>query len=1193
MQNPLRRPRGDSGPRRGNPPHRDVERGGPSGGDGDILSRGMRGHLVAMSGEFVGTIMFLYFAFGATQIANNIVPPTEASLDRLLFISLAFGFSLATTAWVFYRVSGGLFNPAVTLGLVLAGGLPPVRGALLFIPQMLGGMVAAGLVSCMFPGPLSVQTKLTGGTSIAQGLFIEMFLTAELVLTVLFLAAEKSKATYLAPVAIGLALFVAELTGVYYTGGSLNPARSFGPCVANRQFDGYHYIYVRQSPEQLYPGAVRVAKHVLTLWIGPFLGAAIAAGYYHFAKWNRYEEANPGQDAISEHEAASAKSQPFRSPLLKRPTGDENDEHLSKKFKSEPVAAGPRLVFKHPGISTLPRKPLLELDKPLAEANNAPSKGFYNVLWRKMTSKKNKTWEGDALLLIDSDGMAELHDRETGRSIGRVKCDQPLLPGSTLLMSGKDVEVDSVLSKAQYVEWKQTLGVKQHKDTLPPVPKKVIKSRSALAEDKRGQGNIKVSAEPILKSKKSPKDIPNGAATGQEKRDLFGHANAKTAAHREIALLPLPRHNPHAPDALVMKRPSDADVDVVVDPLLASKLREHQKEGVKFLYECVMGLRDHNGRGAILADEMGLGKTLQTITLLWTLLKQSPNGNGSAIKKALIICPASLINNWRKEFRKWLGLDRIGVLVADTKSRLSDFTHGKSYSIMIVSYEKLRNIQAELSKGQDIDLIIADEAHRLKTAKNKSAAAIKAFPTDRRIFLTGTPVQNDLSEFYFLVNSVNPGILGSIKAFTRDLEIPINRGRQPGASSEEVQRGEECKEELMQLTSPFILRRTANVLTKFLPAKTEYVLFCRPTEPQKALYHYLAATPTFRAAALGNSESALQLITLLKKACNSPSLLNAKANKQDVLNTNSNSAHLLADIPPHLLSNNAASTKLRVLDNLLHTIRTKTPEKVVLVSLYTSTLDLLGNLLSSMGHTFSRLDGSTPTGKRQGIIDDFNRSSAEQCFAFLLSAKTGGVGINLIGASRLVLFDVDWNPATDLQAMARIHRDGQKRSCFIYRFLMAGGIDEKIWQRQIVKLGLAGIMDQKEETSSFTREDLKDLFRLDESLSCQTHDLIRCSCEGRGSDFIDIDDFADIESFSSSPVLVEVNTKDRGQQAEATKAAAHAARDALMAYTHVDTSKFADEDYKDHKALIKDDVLIETLKDEGNTVSFVFSKMST
>ncbi|KAL9011367.1 MAG: hypothetical protein Q9173_003783 [Seirophora scorigena] len=191
MQNPLRRPRGNSAPQRGQPvfdPNRDAERGRSRGNsDEGIMSQGVRGHFVAMvatfssrvqysasadieqTGEFVGTVMFLYFAFGATQIANNVLPASEPSLDRLLYISLAFGFSLATTAWVFYRVSGGLFNPAVTLGLVLAGGLPWVRGLLLFVPQMLGGMVAAGLVSCMFPGPANIQTKLTSGTSIAQG----------------------------------------------------------------------------------------------------------------------------------------------------------------------------------------------------------------------------------------------------------------------------------------------------------------------------------------------------------------------------------------------------------------------------------------------------------------------------------------------------------------------------------------------------------------------------------------------------------------------------------------------------------------------------------------------------------------------------------------------------------------------------------------------------------------------------------------------------------------------------------------------------------------------------------------------------------------------------------------------------------------------------------------------------------------
>ncbi|KAF6232857.1 hypothetical protein HO173_008820 [Letharia columbiana] len=268
MQNPLRRPKGDPPP----PRDRDVERNKQD--NGAYLGKDVRGHLVAMSGEFVGTFMFLYFAFAATQIANTIDPNGSRTVDQLLFISLGFGFSLAVTAWVFYRISGGLFNPAVTLGMVITGTLPALRGALLFPAQMLGGIVAAALVRCMFPGPPAFTTTLTNGTSIAQGVFIEMFLTAELVFTVLMLAAEKSKATFIAPVGIGLALFVAELAGVYFTGGSLNPTRSFGPCVATAEFPGYHWIY----------------------WVGPFLGALISGGYYRFVKFNNYEEANPGQD---------------------------------------------------------------------------------------------------------------------------------------------------------------------------------------------------------------------------------------------------------------------------------------------------------------------------------------------------------------------------------------------------------------------------------------------------------------------------------------------------------------------------------------------------------------------------------------------------------------------------------------------------------------------------------------------------------------------------------------------------------------------------------------------------------------------------------------------------------------------------------------------------------------------------------
>ena len=188
-----------------------------------LLPRSFRGHFVAMCGEFAGTFLFLFFAFSGTQVANTQTQgqdPASQTISQapnpaqLLYISLSFGFSLAVNAWVFFRVSGALYNPVVTLAMCLVGALPYIRGGLLFISQILGAIASAGVVSALFPGPLNVKTSLGGGTSIVRGLFIEMFLTAQLVFTIFMLAAEKHKATYIAPIGIGLSLFIAELSGM-------------------------------------------------------------------------------------------------------------------------------------------------------------------------------------------------------------------------------------------------------------------------------------------------------------------------------------------------------------------------------------------------------------------------------------------------------------------------------------------------------------------------------------------------------------------------------------------------------------------------------------------------------------------------------------------------------------------------------------------------------------------------------------------------------------------------------------------------------------------------------------------------------------------------------------------------------------------------------------------------------------------
>lgn len=806
-------------------------------------------------------------------------------------------------------------------------------------------------------------------------------------------------------------------------------------------------------------------------------------------------------------------------------------------------------------------------------------------------------------MLQVSGGYAHLQDI-SGRDLGKTPYGSRLLPGSQLAIGGKEVEVDSIISKEGFLGGRSRLKSPEFEQVAPlnRKPKPDLKT-SRLFESEGKKRSLNLAA-------------PCSAATkAMFKNPLL----ASTVLPKQESKEPRPRHEPTAAQAIVMKRPKFVPkgkqvVDVVVDPLLTKHLREHQREGVKFMYECVMGMRDFDGQGAILADEMGLGKTLQTIALLWTLLKQNPICEGPhesppIIKKALIVCPVTLMNNWRKEFRKWLGADRLGVyLFDDNKKRITDFTEGKAYSVGIIGYEKLRAVVEDLKKGHGIDIVIADEGHRLKTANNKSAQAIRSLNTLKRVILSGTPIQNDLSEFFMMVDFVNPDLLGSFKTFTKEFEIPIVKSRQPSASKKDLEKGEAKSQKIASLTSSFILRRTTDILLNYLPSKTEYVLLCRPTAAQVSTYQHVLACPALQGA-LGNAET-LQLITLLKKVCNSPSLLNGNILSDHSTAMSPLTSALLASVPSRFLRTNASSTKLRVLHQLLQEISHTTSEKVVLVSHYTSTLEILQSMLSSLSYPYLRLDGSTPSTKRQELVDRFNRSPACECFAFLLSAKSGGFGLNLIGASRLVLFDIDWNPATDLQAMARIHRDGQKKPCVIYRFLMAGGLDEKIWQRQTMKLGLASnILDQKDGTSNFTREELKDLFRLDKSLSCQSHDLLGCRCGGRGLPASSRFDEGQIEALDRGdetgedevpryPQLIQANNVDMEEQERKIKENARnfrnhkdgAKMDSLMAYSHIDTSTFSRESGDDMEALVHDQILLNVLKDEGNKVSFVFAK---
>jgi len=280
-----------------------------------FIPDGVRNHLVASLAELAGTFLFLFFAFSIAQVANT--PPAPAgshpypNTSQLLYIALGFGCSLAINVWIFYRVSGGMFNPAVSLTLFLVGAIPAVRFLCVVLAQILGGIAAAAAASATFPGPLPVNVRLGGGTSIAQGLFIEMFTTTLLVLTVIMLAAVKHKATFLAPIGIGIAIFVGHLCSIYYTGAGINPARAFGPDVVNRSFPGYHWIY----------------------WLGPALGSLLAASFYHLLEAFNWKTANPGQDYDDLEAQAIDPSKSTLRPNVYASGGSDNARMLPPSSK--------------------------------------------------------------------------------------------------------------------------------------------------------------------------------------------------------------------------------------------------------------------------------------------------------------------------------------------------------------------------------------------------------------------------------------------------------------------------------------------------------------------------------------------------------------------------------------------------------------------------------------------------------------------------------------------------------------------------------------------------------------------------------------------------------------------------------------------------------------------------------------------
>uniref|UniRef100_A0A673TKI8 RAD54 like n=2 Tax=Suricata suricatta TaxID=37032 RepID=A0A673TKI8_SURSU len=476
-----------------------------------------------------------------------------------------------------------------------------------------------------------------------------------------------------------------------------------------------------------------------------------------------------------------------------------------------------------------------------------------------------------------------------------------------------------------------------------------------------------------------------------------------------------------------------------------------------------------------MADEMGLGKTLQCITLMWTLLRQSPECKPE-IDKAVVVSPSSLVKNWYNEVGKWLG-GRIQPLAIDGGSKdeidqkLEGFMNQRGARvpspILIISYETFRLHVGILQKGS-VGLVICDEGHRLKNSENQTYQALNSLNTSRRVLISGTPIQNDLLEYFSLVHFVNSGILGTAHEFKKHFELPILKSRDAAASDADRQLGEER------------LRELTSIVNRLTPLQTElYKKFLRQAKPTEEL----------REGKI--SVSSLSSITSLKKLCNHPALIYDKCVEEE-----GGFEGALEIFPPGYSSKALEpqmSGKMLVLDYILAVTRSRSSDKVVLVSNYTQTLDLFEKLCRARRYLYVRLDGTMSIKKRAKVVERFNNPLSPD-FVFMLSSKAGGCGLNLIGANRLVMFDPDWNPANDDQAMARVWRDGQKKTCYIYRLLSAGTIEEKIFQRQSHKKALSSCVvgEEQDVERHFSLGELKELFTLDEASLSDTHDRLRC-----------------------------------------------------------------------------------------------------